>query len=118
MVGDNVAGQADTVLLAALLQLVQGTFATKVGGHPVGVQGIGRRFGFRVAGHLLDTLRCHGTFPDTDQPQRIESLAGQAGQFLVGDLGQGRDGTPVADAQLVKPHVDRFGEQDAAGHPV
>ena len=106
VVGNNVTSQTDTVIAASLLKVLQGAFATQFCSNPVSMQGVGGGLRLRITAELLNTFRCPGTFPDTDQPESIESPVRQASQFFIRDVSQGGDGALVAAAQLIEPDID------------
>jgi len=118
VVGHHVAGQTDTAGRRAIAQGRIGRAAAQVAGDLVVSQRIGRGHGFRIAAPLFDLLRGARAFPQADQPQAGHAPAGELVQFLVRDLVQALHRSLVPAGELVKPDVDRLGEQHQIAHPI
>ena len=56
MVGNHVASETNAVIVATLLEVLQGLFATEVFGNPVCVQCIGGGFRFWITRELFDAF--------------------------------------------------------------
>ena len=93
VVGNHIAGQADTAGGAALREVLVGFLAAQAPGDLIARQRVRRRNCVWVAAHLFDAAGGIAAFPQPDQPKARETPAGQLIQDLVWDLIEAVDWT-------------------------
>ena len=113
----HIACQSYTTAAGTLTEARQRFPPTKISGHFIVIQRVGRSDGIRIPADLLDPLGCGGTLPQPYQPEAGEPPGRQSVKFRVRHLIKTGDGEPEGTAQLIKPDVDHLGHHDHMGHP-
>ena len=91
VVGHHVAGQPQTEVRSAVLQVVISLPATQIFCDVVVLERVGGGDRILVAAQPLDGARCDRALPEADEPQAGDAAAGEQTQLLVGDLVQAMD---------------------------
>ena len=70
-----------------------------------------------ISAYLFNPRTCRGTFPHSDEPQRIKARFCKEYKLLIGNLIEASDRPLVLFAELIQPHQRTFRNHHDIRHP-
>ena len=117
VVGDHVAGEANTCGAGPVAEDFVGGFAAEVFGDAVVSERVGGGDGVGLAAHAFNGLRGDTALPEADEPEAVHAATGEGVKLFLRDLVKAVDVAAVLLRQLLQPDVGALSEEDDGRHP-